>query len=188
MLWDCINCLKADTISRIRELGGIQGIAISHPHFYTGMADWAAEFDCPVYVHEKDRQWVTQPSKHIKFWTGKNANSHASRSCHLDMGTCHACRKNPTACVLHAGDKLRLLGAATVVRLGGHFPGSSVLHWQEGCDGRGILCTGACTTSASLGEVLDRMLKCSFMCTAQGIQYRRYPQRAGCHLCTPSLI
>ncbi len=42
-----------------------------------------------------------------------------------------------------AGDKLELFGGLTVLRLGGHFPGSAVLHWDKGCEGRGILCTGA---------------------------------------------
>lgn len=75
VLWDCINCLTADTIRKIRDLGGIQAIAISHPHFYTGMAEWADAFGCPVYVHEKDQQWVTQPSNRVKFWTGKSTAS-----------------------------------------------------------------------------------------------------------------
>ena len=70
ILWDCINVLTPETKERIQQLGGIQAIAISHPHFYTGMAAWAEAFDAPVYVHEKDRQWVTQPSERITFWSG----------------------------------------------------------------------------------------------------------------------
>lgn len=54
----------------MRKLGGIKAIAISHPHFYTGMADWAAHFGATVYVHELDREWVTKPSDHIHHWTG----------------------------------------------------------------------------------------------------------------------
>ena len=30
----------------------------------------------------------------------------------------------------------------TLVRCGGHFPGSTVLHWAEGANGRGVLLTG----------------------------------------------
>ena len=29
-----------------------------------------------------------------------------------------------------------------MIRCGGHFPGSSVLHWQAGADGNGVLLTG----------------------------------------------
>ena len=70
ILWDCINVLTADTKRRIQELGGIQAIAISHPHFYTGMANWAAAFDAPIYIHELDKHWVTQSSDRIQHWTG----------------------------------------------------------------------------------------------------------------------
>lgn len=76
ILWDCINGLTAETKRRVQEMGGIQAIAISHPHFYTGMADWAAAFDAPVYIHELDKQWVTQPSDKIQHWTGAQCAAH----------------------------------------------------------------------------------------------------------------
>ena len=98
MLWDCIKCLSTDTAKRIRSIGGIQAIAISHPHFYTGMADWAGEFDCPVYVHEKDRQWVTQPSDRIRFWTGKSANFCACIPSNCKLQIHDACSKR---CMRH---------------------------------------------------------------------------------------
>ncbi|MEK8146431.1 hypothetical protein NKH18_49600 [Streptomyces sp. M10(2022)] len=34
-------------------------------------------------------------------------------------------------------DKLPLFDGVTLVQCGGHFPGSSVLHWAEGADGLG---------------------------------------------------
>ena len=44
---------------RVRELGGLAAIAISHPHFYSSMTTWSAAFgDCPVYIHAADAQWV----------------------------------------------------------------------------------------------------------------------------------
>ncbi|KAK9835402.1 hypothetical protein WJX81_007208 [Elliptochloris bilobata] len=85
ILWDCVTVLDGDTRARIHELGGVQAIAISHPHFYSRMADWAEEFQAK---------------------------------------------------------RLELFGGATLLRLGGHFPGSAVLHWAPGADRRGILCTG----------------------------------------------
>lgn len=36
----------------------------------------------------------------------------------------------------------RLLPGITIAQCGGHFPGSSVLHWAGGSDGRGVLLTG----------------------------------------------
>jgi glyoxylase-like metal-dependent hydrolase (beta-lactamase superfamily II) len=34
------------------------------------------------------------------------------------------------------------LGDITLIRCGGHFPGSTVLHWPAGADGKGALMTG----------------------------------------------
>jgi glyoxylase-like metal-dependent hydrolase (beta-lactamase superfamily II) len=70
VLWDCINVLTGEAKDEIRNRGSIRAIALSHPHFYTAMADWAEEFDAPVYVHEGDKDWVTQPSDRIQYWSG----------------------------------------------------------------------------------------------------------------------
>jgi len=40
------------------------------------------------------------------------------------------------------GDARDVLPGLTVVRCGGHFPGSSALHWADGAGGRGALFTG----------------------------------------------
>jgi hypothetical protein len=44
--------------------------------------------------------------------------------------------------VFWEGDFYSLGEGLTIVRCGGHFPGSSVLHWAEGADGHGVLLTG----------------------------------------------
>ncbi len=40
------------------------------------------------------------------------------------------------------GDILRIEEGITLIRCGGHFPGSTVLHWEAGAEGRGVLLTG----------------------------------------------
>jgi glyoxylase-like metal-dependent hydrolase (beta-lactamase superfamily II) len=40
------------------------------------------------------------------------------------------------------GSQQELLPGVTIINCGGHFPGSSVLHWQHGAEGRGVLLTG----------------------------------------------
>ncbi|TMJ09932.1 MAG: hypothetical protein E6G99_01880 [Bacillati bacterium ANGP1] len=40
------------------------------------------------------------------------------------------------------GDTLALNSEVTLIRCGGHFPGSTVLHWAAGAGGRGVLLTG----------------------------------------------
>lgn len=109
VLWDCISLLDDEIVQTVERLGGIAAIAISHPHFYSSMIEWAERFDAPVYLHEANRQWVMRPDKRITFWSGET---------------------------------LPLLDDITLVRLGGHFPGSTVLHWAGGAEGRGALLTG----------------------------------------------
>jgi glyoxylase-like metal-dependent hydrolase (beta-lactamase superfamily II) len=40
------------------------------------------------------------------------------------------------------GETCSLLGGLSLVRCGGHFEGSTVLHWPAGAEGRGVLLTG----------------------------------------------
>ena len=40
------------------------------------------------------------------------------------------------------GQPLELVPGVTLIQCGGHFDGSSVLHWQDGADGRGALLVG----------------------------------------------
>ncbi|WP_435955035.1 MBL fold metallo-hydrolase [Dryocola sp. BD626] len=98
ILWDCVANLDDATKALVASLGGLKAIAISHPHYYTTMQDWAAEFDAPIYLHVSDRQWIMRNSPHLKLWEG---------------------------------DALDLGAGVTLLRLGGHFAGGSVLHWKK---------------------------------------------------------
>jgi len=70
MLWDCIATLDAATIDMINGLGGIKAIAISHPHFYTTMVEWAHAFNCPIHLNAADRDWIMRNDGAIKLWEG----------------------------------------------------------------------------------------------------------------------
>ena len=109
LLWDCIALLDDATADIVRALGGLAGIAISHPHYYTTMAEWAREFDCPVWLHQDDRAWVMREDAALKYWSGDTAQP---------------------------------CGELTLIRLGGHFDGGTVLHWPQGSGGRGALLSG----------------------------------------------
>jgi hypothetical protein len=98
VLWDCVSFLDSATIDIIRLLGGLRAIAISHPHFYSAIATWGQTFDCQVFLHEADREWVVDPDRCITFWTSESKE---------------------------------ILPGITIHRLGGHFPGSTVLHWAD---------------------------------------------------------
>jgi hypothetical protein len=71
VLWDCLSYLDEETITRVRKLGGIRFIAISHPHYYSSMTQWSECFDnAPIYIHELDKKWVAHLSRNMMFWKG----------------------------------------------------------------------------------------------------------------------
>jgi hypothetical protein len=109
VLWDCTTLLDGDVADCVEARGGIAAIAISHPHYYSAMVEWARAFDARVYLHAADRDWVMRPDDRIVFWDGE----------------------------AHELD-----GEMTLIRLGGHFAGGTVLHWPGGAGGRGALLSG----------------------------------------------
>ena len=112
VLWDCISLLDDALVEMIRGIGGLRAVAISHPHYYTSMVEWARAFGCPVLLHAADRQWVMRPDPAIEFWEGETKA--------LDDGlTLVRCGGHfPGACVLHVarGDGALLTGDTLNVR------------------------------------------------------------------------
>lgn len=72
ILWDCISLLDDATIEIVRGLGGIAAIAISHPHYYGCMVEWAKTFGAPIHLHADDREWIMRPDPSVRFWEGES--------------------------------------------------------------------------------------------------------------------
>lgn len=109
-VWDCTSLVDDAVTARLGELGGVRGMAISHPHFYSSMVEWSRALGgIPIYLHEADRDWVMRDDPAIVYWGGG---------------------------ALEVGPGL------TLIHCGGHFAGSTLLHWAEGADGLGALLTG----------------------------------------------
>lgn len=71
-LWDCVTLIDSNTAGLVKALGGITAIAVSHPHYYSGMVEWSHAFgSVPIYLHEADRKWVQRPDPAIVFWKGE---------------------------------------------------------------------------------------------------------------------
>ncbi len=70
VLWDCLPLIDAAALAFVESRGGLAAIAISHPHYYGLMVEWARLFDCPIYLHEEDRQWVMDDDQRVEFWQG----------------------------------------------------------------------------------------------------------------------
>ena len=71
LLWECVSLLDDDTARAVEERGGLAGIAVSHPHYYSAMVEWADRFDCTVLLHADDREWIMRPSERIELWEGE---------------------------------------------------------------------------------------------------------------------
>jgi glyoxylase-like metal-dependent hydrolase (beta-lactamase superfamily II) len=70
ILWDCIALLNEPAIEFIRSRGGLKAIAFSHPHYYSTMNEWAKTFNCPIYIHQKDEQWIFNKGTQVSLWNG----------------------------------------------------------------------------------------------------------------------
>jgi hypothetical protein len=71
VLWDCVPPLADATIQKVKSLGGIKAIAVSHPHYYTTMVEWSKAFgDVPIHLHRLDAKWVMRPDDRVRFWDG----------------------------------------------------------------------------------------------------------------------
>ena len=71
VLWDCVTVISDEAVSELKRRGGVRAIAISHPHYYSSMVEWARALDAPVLLHGADRQWVMRPDPCIEFWSGE---------------------------------------------------------------------------------------------------------------------
>ncbi|KAG5298134.1 metallo-beta-lactamase [Histoplasma ohiense] len=117
VLWDCITYIDDETVRRINELGGIEAIVISHPHFYSTSVHWAETFGCPVYTSAEDQEWLMRRAPVTKTISAAQSKDGPERF---------------TGIGLWEGKELNLLGGQVMaVKVGGHFPGSSVLLWKE---------------------------------------------------------
>jgi glyoxylase-like metal-dependent hydrolase (beta-lactamase superfamily II) len=71
VLWDCSPYLDDEIAERVAAEGGLAAIAISHPHYYSTMVEWAHTFSCPIYLHEAERKWVLRSDPAVRFWEGE---------------------------------------------------------------------------------------------------------------------
>jgi glyoxylase-like metal-dependent hydrolase (beta-lactamase superfamily II) len=71
VLWDCVTYFDESVQRRLADEGGVAAIAISHPHYYAAMVEWAHAFGCPIWIHEAERKWVMRPDSSVRFWQGE---------------------------------------------------------------------------------------------------------------------
>jgi glyoxylase-like metal-dependent hydrolase (beta-lactamase superfamily II) len=96
VIWDMIPLVDDAGLEAVCARGEVRAIAISHPHYYSGMVEWSRALGgVPILLHEADREWIMRPDDAIELWSG---------------------------------EARELCGGLTLLRLGGHFAGGTVLH------------------------------------------------------------
>ncbi|HJF76234.1 MAG TPA: hydrolase [Brevibacterium linens] len=66
MLFDVPAYIDAEAVTAVRDLGGVAGIAASHPHMFGTQLEWSAAFDdAPVFVCRADLDWVQRTGRAI---------------------------------------------------------------------------------------------------------------------------
>ena len=99
VVWDMIPLVDDAAVEAVRARGEVRAIAISHPHYYSGMVEWSRALGgVPILLHEADREWIMRTDAAIELWSG---------------------------------DERALWGGLTLLRLGGHFEGGTVLYDKE---------------------------------------------------------
>src|SRR3954454_19973512 len=71
VLWDCIALVDDATVDLLQGLGGVEAIAISHPHYYTTMAEGSRALGgVPIHLHAADRQGGMRADPAGEVWEG----------------------------------------------------------------------------------------------------------------------
>jgi glyoxylase-like metal-dependent hydrolase (beta-lactamase superfamily II) len=116
ILWDCISLIDDAMVQLLNGLGGIEAIAISHPHYYTTMVEWSRAFgNIPVYLHRADAEWIMRQDDCLELWDGSSKEIASGVTLvrtggHYEGGTVMHLAKGPTGKgALLSGDLLQVV-------------------------------------------------------------------------------
>lgn len=113
VLWDPPGFVDDAAVAAVRERGPVVGIVASHPHMFGAQVEWSRR------LGPKDHPVPVYVNAADAEWVMR-----------------------PDPVITLWSDTLQLTPALSVVRVGGHFPGSAVACWSGGADGRGVLLVG----------------------------------------------
>lgn len=137
IMWDCLTYLDAATVSTVQRMGGLTGIVISHPHFYSAHLLWASVFNCPVYLASDEKEFlsqpddaeVTQPSAAME--QDPDMPSLPGALPEMETGPARVFIEGPVGVSMPINGKDSKATGITAYKVGGHFPGSLVLSWGD---------------------------------------------------------
>jgi hypothetical protein len=117
LLWDPLGFVDDAGVEAVVEAAGASRtvlVVASHPHMYGVQTEWARRLGAAL-----GREVPVLVSEADAEWVA---------------------RPGPT--VQTWRDELEVLPGVTLSQPGGHFPGSAVVHWAAGAEGRGVLLSG----------------------------------------------
>jgi glyoxylase-like metal-dependent hydrolase (beta-lactamase superfamily II) len=114
LLWEPGAFISAELVGAVLALGPVMAISSSHPHLAGASVSWSHL----VGAHQK-QQVPIYWNRHDRRWI-----------------------QRPDPAITLWNGAVEPLPGITLVQAGGHFPGSAVLHWPQGADGRGVLFSG----------------------------------------------
>src|SRR3954451_438733 len=68
VLWDCVSLLDEQARTQIADLGGIEAICMSHPHFYAADVEFADAFGARILIPRADERWIQRPSPRVELF------------------------------------------------------------------------------------------------------------------------
>ena len=155
--WTTLEALRAGHANRLEELEpGLTGIG-TEPSFGIGQRALLVEtpegnvlWDCITLLDEATVAAVRRLGgivaiaiSHPHYYSSMvEWSSEFGAPIHLhDADRRWVMRPDPSV-HFFSGDELAMPGGLRLLRLGGHFPGATVLHWPAGAGGRGALLSG----------------------------------------------
>jgi hypothetical protein len=155
--WTTLERLRTDHRADIREEEpGLTGIGC-RPSFAIGQRALLVQtpagnvlWDCLAYLDDEIAHAVSERGglaaiaiSHPHYYTTMVQWSHAfGAPVHLHAADRRWVMRPDDAIRFWDGDEHELLPGITLLRLGGHYAGGTVLHWSGGHDGRGALLSG----------------------------------------------
>lgn len=156
--WTTIEELRADHVNELREVEpGLTGLA-SKPQVAIGQRaliierpDGGVMWDCTPVITDAALEAITAKGgvraiaiSHPHFYSTMVDWSRALGGVPIYLhedNRDYVMRPDP-AVEFWTGETREIAPGITLIRTGGHFTGSSVLHWADGAEGRGVLMTG----------------------------------------------
>lgn len=69
LLWDPTGFVDDRLVDALRPLGGVAGVAASHPHMFGAQLSWSRCFGgVPVWVQERDAGWLQRTGPAVRTW------------------------------------------------------------------------------------------------------------------------